>query len=239
MPMIFDQVDLRAMRPQFAGYFPVWDRAAEQRDRRAAKHLRSQILEAANEYISDEIWHRPGWYVFSDLDAGIAGVHYVGIAKTVRRSIGNRICDRFRDDSCLDVGLDHLPVREQERIARARLLAVVTKDYVPKHMETSQRFRECSHISMVGAEPNPPGLHAGIIEDVERLLVAGARQAGAQLRNKHLLNLNRTRVLHRSAPLIAMQVLGILEDRAAGLSPDAIAVWRSALRRLAGPLGHV
>jgi len=221
---------IRDIRESFSGGFAAWDRSVARNDGKGAREARKEMQAAALALLPKPVTDLAGWYVFADLDADvdIGSVRYIGIAKTTRRPIGRRVVDRFRDDSCLDVKLDNLCEAEQRRIVERRLRVALPRsgvNYVSKHMAASRLIRQSTHILMIGTQDT-----ISVIQEVERLLINAAVEAGNELSNIHHRRFRGT--VSELAVVRAHEVLskfGVLN-----LPPRSIDRLRS---RLIGPSG--
>lgn len=218
--------EVRKVRESFRSSFAVWDTCVESGDRLRAKAERRRMQATSFALLPKAVTALPGWYVFADLEEGetLGGIHYIGITKTERRTIGRRIADRFKDDSCFDASLDAMDEAERRRIIERRLLTVLPisgSNYVKKHLATSALIRKCTHILMVGTRDTSP-----LIREVERLLIASAVSAGAPLTNE------RHRVFRGSCSEASRDRATEVIDQltSLGLSRQVAHEWRSHLR---------
>lgn len=226
--MIFPaQFDLAALRGAFAEEFGIWDQAIELNDTKQARRARRSIQEIACAVLARHPATLGGFYLFADLTRAVdlSGLNYVGIADTPRRPIGRRIVDRMKDDSSLDVNLDHKDVETARRIITGRLLCALPHsggNYVEKHLRVATLFRRSPTVLLLGCERSP-----SLIRDAEALLISSAVSAGAPVLNVHHRHLRRT--VSRVAFDLAHQVVAAAGT--VGLPPKAVNCWHSALDR--------
>jgi hypothetical protein len=128
-----------------------------------------------------------GFYFFLDPENedGLGGLSYIGIADSELRPIRERIVDRLRDDSALDVNLDSLEAEVARAIVIERLTCALPTsgaNYVDKHLRVATLFRRSPLVVLVGCDQSKQ-----LIREAEKLLISAASAAGAPLANiQHL-----------------------------------------------------
>ena len=181
-------VDLATLRGAFSHEFERWDVAVGRADTELARQARAAIRAIAFQRLKVAPAAMGGFYLFCDsgFREGLGGLRYVGIADGSRRPIGQRIVDRLRDDSALDISLDTLPVEIARRRVHDRLVCALPasgQNYVDKHLRVAELFRCSPVVLLLGTtEPSP------IIREAERVLIGAAAAAGAPLFNRQHLN---------------------------------------------------
>lgn len=229
-----DMVNLDELRHSLKGQFTAWDQAVQCGSTQAARDARARLLATARTRLAGAAAStRPGFYVFGDANHGLAALYYIGIAEGEARPIGPRIEDRFRDDSSLDVDLDHLPDDEvHQRIDQRLTIAMPgTQEatrlrYCQNTVQTLRLLQRSKQVFLFPCDGAPQQ-----IRDAERLLISTAIKCGAPLTNTQHRNDRR----EASAPSVAAAVSVVVQLEHHGLPAEDAWQWRAAIleRRVA------
>lgn len=220
-------VPISALREPTAPHFADWDRSVRLVDARRAKQARRNIQSDAKAAVPKE-GDYGGFYFFLQLAPnGESTIRYIGIAERPERPMRARMIDRFRDDSCFDVGLDVMAEEDAAILIDRRLATAMPTTapatrgrYVQDHLRTSAFVRSIAHAVLIACENE-----GRQIRQTEAALIGSACAAGAALTNVQSRNF-RGPVEPGSARL-AQQVLERLTGF--GVAANFVGHWRAHL----------